>query len=147
MGKPMLIRVRVLNSTTFVSAAQAVKLGSPSTSNKCKWFGFALCLLTTAPGRLTVSPNDKEAVSITPLFSQLDLLQVFPWTAGALAKPSVFAQCNIPVIGTVALEQISFGTASGVAAKKFAFSDKQRCPNQHFDSQETGALVKLVEEQ
>jgi hypothetical protein len=51
------------------------------------------------------------------------------------------------VIGTVALEQISFGTASAVAAKKLAYSDKQRCPNQHFGSQETGALVKLVEEQ
>jgi hypothetical protein len=91
MGKPMPTRVRMLNSTTFVNAAQAVKLGSPSTSNKCKWLGSFLCLLTTAPGRLTVSKNDKEAMSITPLFSQLDLLQVFPWTAGALAKPSAFA--------------------------------------------------------
>ena len=143
----MPIRVRLLNSTTFASAAQAVKLGSTSTSNKRKWLGFALCLLTTASGRLTASPNDKEAMSLTPPFIQLDLLQVFPRTTGALAKPSVFEQCNMRVTGTVALEQISFGTASAVAAKKFTYSDKQRCPNRHFDSQETGALVKLVEEQ
>jgi hypothetical protein len=87
-----------------------------------------------------------KAMSLTPPFFQLDFHQVLSMTVAALAEPPVFAQCDMRVIGTVALKKISFGTASAVTAKKFTYSDKQSCPNRHFDDQETGALVKLVEE-